>query len=93
MPAAEQVRALGGVHPVALVALPGGAAAVADDHARHPWREEIVQPLRLRAFLEDDVDRVEHAGDELQPRRLLVGRMLWAMILTLDCLTVASVVA
>ncbi len=32
-----------------------------------------MQPLRLRAFLEGDVHRAPHAGEELQQRRLLGG--------------------
>jgi hypothetical protein len=56
-------------------------------------REEIVQPLRLRAFLEADVHRTAHPGEELQQRRFLGGSTLRAMILPLDSRTVADVVA
>jgi len=68
---AQQLRELGGVHTVALVPVPGRAAAIADHHARHPRREQVVQPLRLRAFLEGNVHRPAQAGEELQHRRLL----------------------
>jgi hypothetical protein len=36
-----------------------------------PRREQVVPPLRLRAFLEGDVHRAAHAGEELRQRRLL----------------------
>jgi hypothetical protein len=39
-----------------------------------PRREQIVQPLRLRAFLEGDVHRASHPGEELQQRRILSGQ-------------------
>jgi hypothetical protein len=69
----EPVRELVGVDLVGLVAAMF-ATPIADDHAIHDRREQVVQPLRLRAFLEGDVDRATHRTEELDQRGMPGGQ-------------------
>jgi len=68
IPHLEPARQLVGVDPVRLVAPASLAPAVADNHPIRNGHEQIVQPLRLRAFLEGDVDGAPHAAEELRDR-------------------------
>jgi hypothetical protein len=74
IPDEEPARELVGVHLVGLVARPPAlAAAVADDHPVRDGDQGIMQPLRLGAFLERDVNRAPHAMKELDQRSGLRG--------------------
>ncbi len=55
-----------GIDLIGLVALPLLAASVADEHTVNPRREQIIEPLRLRAFFKRHVDGAAHAAEELE---------------------------
>jgi hypothetical protein len=59
------------VHLVTLVPLPGLPPPIADEHLSDQRRDEIVQPLGLRPFLEGHVNRSPHAPEELGDRTVL----------------------
>jgi len=46
-------------------------AAIAHDDAMHHGPQQIMEPLRLRAFLEGDVNRPPHAPEVLHQRGCL----------------------
>ena len=72
-PATQEVRQLIGTDLIALVPLLGRAAAIADEHAIDHRPQQVVEPLRLRAFLERDMNRAAHAAEELHERHRLRG--------------------
>jgi hypothetical protein len=74
-PTAEQV--IGeplGVPVVSLVALLLLAPPIAHHHPGDPRLQQVIEPLRLGAFLEGDVHRATNAAEELDDRLLLRGK-------------------
>jgi hypothetical protein len=70
--AAQQVLGdLIGINEVAFVARSLLTSAVTDDHPMDLRLQEIVQPLRLGAFLEGDVHTAAHRAEELEERHFL----------------------
>lgn len=63
-----------GIGLVRLVAASALAPTVAHDDAPNDRLQQVVQPLRLRTFLEGDVDGAAHAPEELHERRGLGGQ-------------------
>jgi hypothetical protein len=61
----QQVGQVFGVAAVALVARRRLPAPIADDDLVHDGLEQIMQPLRVRAFFEGHVDGTAHPAEEL----------------------------
>ena len=66
--APQQLRELVRIGLIAFVPAAGLPAAIADDHPLHQRRTQIVQPLRLGAFLERHVHCPAHPPEELHKR-------------------------
>ena len=64
--AAQQLGEVVGIDLIPLVALARRPAPIADDHSIHERRQQLVQPLRLGAFLEGDMPSPAHPADELR---------------------------
>jgi hypothetical protein len=71
---AQQLSELIGIDLIARVPLPRRPAPIADDDPSHEWRQQVVQPLRLGAFLEGAVYRPAHPADELGDRPAVGGQ-------------------
>jgi hypothetical protein len=70
----EQLGELVGIDLVALVPLAGVAPAITDDHPIDERGQQIVEPLRLGALLEREVDRPTHGSEELAEGTALSGQ-------------------
>jgi hypothetical protein len=71
---AQQAREQIGVALIRFVPERRLPAAVADDHPIDDGHEQVVQPLRLRAFLERDLPGAPHPSEHLQERRFPSAR-------------------
>jgi hypothetical protein len=67
--AAQEIREFVGVGLVRFVPAGGVAAPVTNDDALDLGREEVIEPLGLRAFLERHVDRPAHPAEVLEQGR------------------------
>ena len=64
----QQAGEMIGIDLVGLVSLPPLASPVADDDPIYHRRQEVVQPLRLRPFLEHHLDRAPQPDEEREQR-------------------------
>ncbi len=65
-PAAQLLGEVVGIDLIPLIALARRPASIADNHPIHERRQQLVQPLRLGAFLERDMPSPAHPADELR---------------------------
>jgi hypothetical protein len=93
-PAAEPViRELLGIAVVSLVALLLLAAPVAHHHPVDSRLQQVVQPPRLRAFLEGDVHRPPDPAEQLEDRLFPRGKDASRQDPTTPSCTTATVLA